>query len=326
MLQIKNVTDSFYDVDNLPASLVNELKDIRSYETKAGISIGYLLLNEDLLEDKTKPAIVAFGASLSDITMPDRAWEGVQLAFLEMPVLLLDIQGHGISSKHNKQQIIDLVLKRRITSHVLPLAETKNALLGDRPLHYLGSSHGAHIAIKLIEIEESKNVISALLIDLPAVKNRLTVALQAGLFYDNTIGRIRYLRALKHTTAYAQYNAFKKIHKSWRVPAAKSFVRNDTLLFILNLFSSVNSTSHALTSWNNINMSNKKTVVTAYTAEKGHISDWSSINNMLRETKATENGLGFQHIVTTEDHNISLHILMPRVAGWLQNNTDTTTS
>jgi hypothetical protein len=137
---------------------VKELKDVRSHRTKSGISIGYLLLNKNLLEDETKPAIVAIGASLSDITMPERAWEGVQLASLGMPVLLLDVQDHGVSSTHTNKQIIDLVLHRNISSHATPLIKTKNALLGSRPLHYFGLSHGAHVALKMIEAENTEGL------------------------------------------------------------------------------------------------------------------------------------------------------------------------
>ena len=73
------------------ATLMDEVTDVRQMNVSNGHSIGYTLLNKHMIGEV--PPIVSIGGFTGDLTTPDRAWEGVQLATLERPVMQLDLPG-----------------------------------------------------------------------------------------------------------------------------------------------------------------------------------------------------------------------------------------
>lgn len=302
--------------DNLPGeTLLQEVSDVRAIEVAKNIDVGYTLLNRSLLGERA--AIVAIGGFMSSLTTADRAWEGVQLAALERPILMLDLPGHGKSSPHSSRQIVDLCMRRSADSEAAPLVEAVQRVLGaDDKVDYFGISHGSYMSMKSAELDPGDRVNTVFGIDLPAVKRRFTLGLQAGyIVADNIIGRKKYIEALKDTEFQHDFDAFKDAFDLNSPERAPSFIKSNTGLFILNLFASINARSGALDSWQRV-MDNKSAKVSIITSENGHISDPEAIADFIGTLPADQQERSRQTVIHGEDHNIGITHLMPRAAAW----------
>lgn len=302
--------------ENPPNSeILDEISDLRSVDVSASIEIGYLMLNRHLLGEA--PAIVSVGGFLSDLTTPDRAYEGVNLASLQRPVLMLDLPGHGISSPHSPKQITDLCIRRSADSQAKPLTEAVQKLLNTQDtIDYFGISHGALMSLIMTEQDPGDRVDTVFGIDLPAVKRRFTLGLQAGyIIADNLIGRRKYINELSGSGHEADYEQFKAIFESLGVEAAASFIKNNLGLFALNLFASINARPVALESWEKI-LNTKSADVRAITASRSSVSNADNINEFIESLSEDHRARSQQTIIEGEDHNIGIVYLMPRAVEW----------
>lgn len=317
MLRVDTLKQSTFFDNALRNELVNEITDLRTVEITASTRIGYLLLNKHLLGEASP--IVSVGGFMSDLTTPDRAWEGVNLASLQRPVLMLDMPGHGLSTPHNRKQITDLCISRSADSQAEPLVDAVQKLLNpEDEIDYFGVSHGGLLGLKMTEKDPGDRVITVFGLDIPAVKRRTTVGLQAGyLVSDNLIGRRKYLKALKGTSQEADYERFKREHELLGIKQAPSFVKNNPGLFILNLISSINASPVALDSWKNI-MASKSSSVRITTSASGSVSDPKAIEEFINKLPQNHQLRSSQIIVDGEDHNIGIVHLMPRAVEWAQ--------
>lgn len=241
MLNFESAPRSPYG-DRLPDErLLRETQDVRAVTVARSVEVGYALLNRHRIGEAA--AIVAIGGFLSDLTMPDRAYEGVQLAALDRPVLMLDLPGHGLSSPHDRQQAVDLCIHRTADSQAAPLVDAVQELLGsDDQLDYFGISHGALVSLKSAELDPADRVITVFGIDLPAIKKRKTLGLQAGyMVKDNIVGRRQYLEALKDSPFQTDFEVFKETYAANAPARAQNFIKKNPGLFVLNLFASINA-------------------------------------------------------------------------------------
>lgn len=261
--------------------------------------------------------IVAIGGFMSDVTTSDRAWEGVSLASLNRPILMIDMPGHGQSSPHSREQIIDLCFRRSSDKQAEPVTEAVQRLLDpNESIDYFGISHGGYLSLKATEQDPSNRVETVFGIDIPAVKRRCTVGLQIGyIVTDNVLGRKEYLKQLQGTDFEHDYEMFKAIHDTLGVKRADSFIKKNPGLFVLNLLSSVNARGGALASWKTI-MDTKSASVRVVTSENGSISDPRSIGDFIKELPPEQRARSSQLVVTGEDHNIGIVHMMPRAADW----------
>lgn len=295
--------------------LLSEAADARTVRVSTSVKIGYVLLNRHLIGDEAP--IVAVGGFMSDVTTPDRAWEGVNLAALQRPVLMLDMPGHGESTPHSPRQIIDLCVRRSADSQAEPLTEAVQKLLSpEDPIDYFGISHGALLSFKMAQQDPSDRVRTVFGIDLPAVKRRSTLGLQVGyMVLDNILGRKEYLKALADTPHEADFNRFKALFEAQDVVSAASFLRNNPGLFALNLFASINARPVALDAWLAI-LKEKSARLHVVTSADGSVSDPDAIARFIEQLPDDQRTRSSQTIVPGEDHNIGITHLMPRAAAW----------
>lgn len=315
MQSIDTIPRSPYGSSLPDETLLAEAIDVRTVDVAKGVQIGYTLLNKQLIGEASP--IVAIGGFMSDVTSPDGAWEGVQLATLKRPVLMLDIPGHGLSSPNDKRQIIDLCIRRKSDSHVAPLVEAVQLLLNPNDeLDYFGISHGGHLSLKATELDPGDRVGTVLGIDIPAVKRRFTLGLQAGyIVADNLIGRKKYLEELQGTDFLRDFEEFKIAFEQKESKRADSFIKNNTGLFLLNLVASINARPVALESWQTI-MDTKSAKVVAVTSENGHVSDPAAIEAFIEGLAEGHKERSSQVVIGGEDHNLSIVHLMPRAVEW----------
>lgn len=319
MLTSANLPGSITPIEQIPPMLFDEIGDVRTVEVARGVDIGYTLLNKHLLGDS--PAIVAIGGFMSSLTSADRAYEGVQLASLQRPVLMLDLPGHGKSSPHNKHQIIDLCIRRHQTadSQAAPLTEAVQRLLPPNDvLDMFGVSHGSLMAFIMTSQDPGDRINTVFGLDVPAVKKRLTLALQFGyIVKDNILGKRPYIAALKETTAQSDYETFKSLYESLKVPPANSLIRANTGLFFLNLFRSINATTVALDAWQQV-MDTKSASINAVISEKGSVSDATVLLDFVASLPEEHRHRSSITVVPDENHNIGKTELLPRAVLWAE--------
>jgi len=315
MLHLESLPRTTFFSNPPNSEILDEISDLRSVDVSASTEIGYLLLNRHLIGEA--PAVVSVGGFLSDLTTPDRAYEGVNLASLQRPVLMLDLPGHGMSSPHSHKQITDLCIRRSADSQAEPLTEAVQKLLGTQDaIDYFGISHGALMSLIMTEQDPGDRVESVFGIDLPAVKRRFTLGLQAGyIVTDNLIGRRKYISELSGSEHEADYERFKAIFESFGIEAAPSFIKNNSGLFVLNLFASINARPVALDSWAKI-LRTKTADIHVITASESSVSDSVKINEFIETLPAEHKARSHQNLIEGEDHNIGIVHLMPRAVEW----------
>lgn len=317
MMDLSNAPRSVFAETELPDQLLEELTDPRTVDVSSSQQIGYLLLNRHLVGEE-KP-IVAIGGFMSDVTTPDRAWEGANLAALERPVLMLDMPGHGQSSPHSTEQIINLCFRRSADKQAEPVTEAVQRLLNpEDAIDYFGISHGSYLSLKATEQDPNDRVDTVFGIDVPAVKRQLTLGLQIGyVVADNVLGRKKYLEQLEGTEFDKDYEAFKDVHETYGVERANNFIRNNPGLFALNLISSVNARPGALASWKSV-LDTKKTSVRVVTSGNGSVSDPYAIKEFIDELPDEQKVRSSQRVIPNEDHNIGIVQMMPRAVQWAE--------
>jgi pimeloyl-ACP methyl ester carboxylesterase len=315
MISLENIPRSPYADNPLPDRLLSEVSDVLSVEVARNVSIGYTLLNRHLIGDASP--IVAIGGFMSDLTTPDRAYEGTQLATLQRPVMMLDMPGHGISTPHSSRQVIDLCIKRTADSQAGPLVEAVQQVLNPNDeIDYFGISHGSLLSLKSAEHDPGDRVRTVFGIDIPAVKRRLTLDVQASyMVKDGMKGRKKYLEALKGTEFEQDFEIFKEAFAEYAPERADSFMKNNFGLFVLNLFASINARPVAFDSWKKI-MDTKKAKVSVVTSENGGISNPAAIATFIDHLPEDQQERSKQTVIEGEDHNIAIVHLMPRAAAW----------
>jgi pimeloyl-ACP methyl ester carboxylesterase len=291
--------------------LVSELTDVKAVAVSPSVNVGYTYLNRHLTGEKS--AIVAMNGFMSDVTTPDIAYTGAQLASLGRPVLMLDIPGHGFSTPHNTKQIIDLCFKRKADSEAAPIQEAIQRLLNPNDsIDYFGISHGGLLVTKSAELDPNDRVDNIFVLDMPGVKRRTSLGLQIGyMLFDNILGRRKTLEALKNAGAVEEFEEFKAAYSELDVTRADSFVENNTGLFLLNLFASINARPVALDSLQKI-LAEKSTVVSLATSEHGHTTDHRAIQSFIDELPEEQRQKIFQEVILGEDHNAGITYLAPR--------------
>lgn len=299
------------------STLYEEISDVRTVEVAHDFRIGYTMLNLKLAGEAAP--IIAFGGFNSDLTTPSRGWEGFQLARLGRPVLMLDMPGHGLSSPHSRQQIIDLTFRRDSTSQAIPMIDAIQKLLDPlEPADVWGLSHGAELGLRATELDPHDRIHTTFALDLPAVKRQSTIGLQIGyLLKDNVMGRKKYLESLEGTDVEQDFTQFEVDFNNLGVDRAPGFARNNTGLFLLNLVASVNARPVSLQSWAKI-MNEKSARITAVTSAEGHVSDPEVIEEFIRDLSPEQQARSRQIVVPDEDHNIGIVHLMPRAVAWAQ--------
>jgi pimeloyl-ACP methyl ester carboxylesterase len=315
MISVDTLPRSDFFTDAHDSRLLEEATDIKTMNVSVNTQVGYVVLNQHLRD--SEPAIVAVGGFMSDITTPDRAWEGVHLARLNRPVYLLDMPGHGFSSPHSRQQVIDLCLGRSVDSQADPLTDAVLKLLDPtHPVDYFGISHGALLSLKMTEQDPEDRIRTVFGIDMPAVRRRFTLGLQAGyIVSDNIIGRKKYLEALAGSDQEADYEKFKAMHQELSTQRAKSFIHNNPGLFFLNLFASVNARPVALETWTNV-LKEKTARIEVVTAGNSGVSDARAIQAFIESLSPAEQRRSHQTVIENENHNIGMVHLMPRAVAW----------
>jgi len=317
MMDLSNAPRSPFAEAEIPSQLIEELSDPRTVEVTTSQQIGYLLLNRHLIGEEMP--IVAIGGFMSDVTTPDRAWEGVNLAALERPVLMLDMPGHGQSSPHSREQIIDLCFRRSANKQAEPITDAVQRLLDpEGEIDYFGISHGSYMSLKATEQDPNDRVDTVFGIDLPAVKRRFTTGLQLGyVVTDNVLGRKKYIEQLQGTEFERDYEVFKALHDTLGIECANNFMKNNPGLFALNLVSSVNARPGALSSWESV-LDSKSTSVRVVTSENGSVSDPEAINEFIEKLPQSKQKRSSQQVVANEDHNIGIVHMMPRAVQWAE--------
>ena len=305
-----------YSDQSLNEHLLAEAQDVRTVHVSESKEVGYCLLNRNLLGEE-RP-VVAVGGFMSDLTTPDRVWEGLHLASLARPVLMLDLPGHGLSSPHTFRQTYDLCVRRSLDSQVEPMTEAIQGLLepGD-PIDYFGISHGGLAALKMTEQDPQDRVGTVFGIDIPAVKKRWTLEMQFGyLVADNFLGRRRYLKKPEHGEQISDFQAFRRAYVARsESDQAESFIKNNPLLCLSNLFASVDARPVALEAWARI-MADKTTAVHVVTAERSNVSKHAAISSFIASLAENARARSRQTVILGEDHNISSVYLMSRSVEW----------
>jgi len=303
---------------------MQEAADIRTVAVTPSVTIGYTLLNRHLIGEI--PAIVSPGGFLSDVTSPDRAYEGTQLASLQRPVLLVDMPGHGLSTPNSPRQIFDFEIRRDSSSQAAPMLEAIQRVLGTTDqIDYFGNSHGGHLALKMTELDPEDRVGTVFGIDIPAVKKRSTVGLQIGYaIVDGILRRKEYLSALAGTEAEADYKKFKEAYSQMAPTRADSFLKKNPGMFLINLVFSGNASPLALRAWANI-MDHKSAHVSIVTSENGHVSSPQAIGDFIAQLPEGQKVRSRQTIALGENHNLAMVHLMPRAVQWAKAAYDETT-
>jgi pimeloyl-ACP methyl ester carboxylesterase len=318
MPNLENAPRSPYG-DTLPDDrLLAESRDFRTVDVAKGVQIGYTLLNRHRIGEESP--VVSIGAFMSDVTTPDRGWEGVQLATLDRPVLMLDLPGHGLSTPHDAKQTTDLCFRRDAASEARPLTDAVQRILNpnDR-IDQFGISHGAYLSLKVAEQDPGDRVGTIFGLDLPAVKRRTTLGLQAGyIVMDGMIGKKEYLKAIEGTAFDADYESFKEAFDADGHEHAPKFVRNNPGLFAINLLvASINARDGALKAWKNI-MDDKSTDIAVVTSDNGHVSDPDAIDSFITRLPPEQQKRSSQRVIPGEDHNIGIVHLIPRAVAWAE--------
>ena len=316
MANFENTPRSSYS-NRLPnARLLAETEEVRTVAVTESKRVGYSLLNKHLLGEE-RP-VVAVGGFMSDLTVPGRVWEGLHLASLARPILMLDLPGHGFSSPHTFRQTYDLCVRRSLESQAEPMTEAVQRLLeSGEPIDYFGISHGGLVALKMTEQDPQDRVETVFGIDLPAVKRRWTLEMQFGyLVVDNLLGRRKYLQAPALGTQISDFEAFSRSYFARSENARpEKFIKNNPLLFLSNLFASVDARPIALEAWGRI-MADKTAAVHVVTAEQSSVSDHGAIESFINSLNADARARSQQTVVPGENHNIGLAYLMPRSLEW----------
>lgn len=308
---------SLYKIEDLGEQIITEISDVRTVPVSANTNVGYTLLNRHLIGEKS--AIVAIGGFMSDLTTPDRAYEGIQLSTLERPVLMLDLPGHGLSTPHSKQQIVDLCFHRDANTQAAPLTAAVGKILGrNDPIDLFGVSHGSLMSLFIANQDPGHRVANVFGVDLPAVRRRSTIGLQAGyILFDGLIGRRKYLSCLEDTPHELDFNNFKDRFAELHVAPAKKFTEQDKRLFLINLFFSVNARPVALSTWREL-MHNTTTKVEVATGSESNVSDHRAIAEFISSLPLDKKRRSRQVVLPGEDHNIGIVHLMPRAVDWAQ--------
>ena len=317
MRKSESIFSDPYSEERVDKRLLDEISEVKIVEVSPSTEIGYLLLNRHLLGEE-RP-VVAIGGFLADLTSVGRAYEGLCLAELNRPVLMLDMPGHGWSTPHSLKQIYDLCLRRNLDSQAEPLTEAVLKLLStEDSIDYFGISHGALLSIKMTEQDPTDRVNDVFGIDLPAVKSRWTVGMMMSyIFTDNFVARRRYFEEIEGSDYARDFSVFERQFVKLDIPKAKSFIVNNPGLFICNLIASVDARPIALNIWSKI-MEEKSTSIRVATAEASNISDYRAIEAFIASLTEEHQRRSQQTVVKGADHNIGMCHLMPRSAAWAQ--------
>lgn len=299
----------------MDSQLEFEISDIRTVNVSTSQEIGYTLLNRELLGDVSP--IVAPGSFMSDLTTVSRAYEGVSLASLDRPVLMIDILGHGHSSPHNLQQIYDLCFNRSIEKQATPLLETVLAVLSDNdPIDYFGISYAGLLSLEMARNDPGDRVNNVFGLDIPAVKKRWSLGVQLGyILLDGQIGRNQYKKYLKNSPAFINFDNFSDDFNCLEIEQASSFIKNNPSLAGLNMLMSISARPVAFDIWSEI-MEQKSASVDIVTAELSRVSDYQEIELFIDSLVAEYQSRCYQTVIHGEDHNIGMAHLIPRAVNW----------
>lgn len=315
MNKFESVPRSPYAEKSPDERLIDEVCEIRTVDVSPSDQIGYTLLNRHLIGEECP--VVAVGGFLSDLTTVERAWEGIHLAELHRPVLMLDMPGHGLSSPHRFRQTYDLCVRRRIDSQARPMTEAVQKILRtEDQVDYFGISHGALLSLKMTEQDPEDRVGNVFGIDLPAVKKRWTLGMQLGyIVTDSLIGRKRYFKEIENSPCVQDFEAFEREFERLGIEEASSFIKNNPGLFLSNLIASVDARPGAIEAWERI-MGEKSTFVKVATAEHSSVSDHRAIGAFIGSLPPEQQRRCRQTVIENEDHNIGRCQLMPRSVTW----------
>ena len=311
MNRFESVPRSPYAEKSPDERLIREVCEIRTVDVSPSDQIGYTLLNRHLIGEECP--VVAVGGFLSDLTTVERAWEGIHLAELHRPILMLDMPGHGLSSPHGFRQTYDLCVRRRVDSQARPMTEAvQKTLQPEDQIDYFGISHGALLSLKMTEQDPEDRVGNVFSIDLPAVKKRWTLGMQLGyVVIDSLIGRKRYFEEIKHNPCSRDFEAFEREFSELDVEKADSFIKSNPGLFLCNLVASVGARPVAIETLRRI-MEEKSASVKVMTAERSSVSDYRAIEAFIGSLSPEHRQRCRQTVVEDEDHNIGRCQLMPR--------------
>ncbi|MFT4532095.1 MAG: pimeloyl-ACP methyl ester carboxylesterase [Candidatus Saccharimonadales bacterium] len=278
-------------------------------ELPSGVKLGYIMLNADALNGAMP--IVSVNAVLTDITAPERAYDGVLLAETGRPVLLIDFQGHGIGSRMSRKQVIDLCWHRDITSHVAPVLEAVDILVGKgEKRDYFGVSQGGAIVLKMAAMDKSDSVNKVVGIEVPATSRRNTLAVQGEyILRDSVWGGWRYSRQMKDTEKQTQYEEFRKEHAKLGIKRADSYIKQDKLFALWNLAMSINARPHAAKSLRET-IANSNALVSLITGSNSHVSSSSAIAQLIEDFDEDYTDR-FKQTIVQGDHNIGRAERMP---------------
>lgn len=295
--------------------LLSEIADLRTAPVSLSRKVGYTLLNRHRLGQA--PAIVAPGGFMSDLTAAGRVYEGISLAGLGRPVMMVDLPGHGLSSPHSFRQTRGLCFERRVERQAAPLVDSVLAVLPpDDPIDYFGLSYGGLLAIEMARADPGDRVGKVFGLDLPAVKKRWSLGLQLGyLLVDGRIGCRQYRQYLADEPLFEHFDNFLADFERLGIEPAAKFPRNDPVLAGLNLFMSVGARPAALDAWSEV-MEQKSAKVDVVTAEFSRVSDHEAIETFINSMKLAHQRRSRQTVLEGEDHNAGMAPLIPRAVTW----------
>ncbi len=314
MLDINTLTRSPY-MDSLPnREVMKELHDIRLVNVGKSASVGFCLLNKHMI-GKAIP-IVAIGGFLGSLGTPDRAWEGAQLATLKRPVLMLDLPGHGLSTKHSFRQGLDLTFRRKPDSQAAPLSKAINLLIGPGlRFDLFGISHGALMAVVIANQDKNDRVGVIFGIDLPAVKKRRSLGLAFAMAKDGVVGMNAYKKTLENTHYQDDYEKFTKAYQRTYRPKLRHPVKNNPLLFTANIFASVNARESGL-EFLKSTIKNKQCNRRLVTSANSSVSNYRPIEKFIKSLDQKDQRRCSRLVIQCEDHNIGTSYVMPRAVAW----------
>lgn len=313
MLSFETAPRSIYGDSLPPPELIAETQDVRTVEVARGVRVGYTILNGHLLGEASP--VISIGGFMSSLTDAARAWEGVQLASLDRPVLMVDMPAHGYSTPHTPRQIFDLSVRRRIDAQVAPIIEAIHRLVNPNDeIDYFGISHGAYLALKATQNDPGDRVKTVFGIDIPAVKRQPSLVLNASLLLDKHRKKA-YLRALEGSNFITDFEAFETEFKKNPPVQGYNIVQNNFGLFCLGSLASANANAGALKTWKSV-MDTKSANVRVVTSDKGFVSHPDAIARFIKALPEGQRVRSSQKVAYGENHNIGIVYLMPRAVAW----------
>ena len=300
--------------DGVEAGMMEQLTNVRTIDVSDGQKIGYLSVNAHL----EGPPFVYINGFYGDLTMPDSAWVAAHASTLGMPVHMLDLPGHGISTPMTTEMAIDLCVRLNQTpvSQAQPLAEATHQIVGNQDYFIGGVSHGSFMAVEVARMLGGAKMVLAH--DMPAQEHVNSIGLYSRyLFVDSGVRRNALEKVFNATGYNDAFEQFKAEHGEYEVPESKPFHVYNPGTLILNILRSIDSTPAGLRSLGQLLLGRPETSVDIRAAVNSGISSVTNTEKFL-DLLPDELSARVNHTVVPGDHNITHTVMMPTYFDYLR--------